>query len=171
MTLRDTLLRAAAADLYRAYCTADILEEVRRNLVGSGRVSEEQASHLLSHMTAYFPEAMVVGYEHLIPTMTNHPKDRHVLAVAVVAGAEFIVTDNIRDFPVSALAPLGVQAQTSDAFLTDLFYLDTAGMVKIIEEKAQDSHKPPRTTRDVLTTLAKHAPTFTTLVQQAMDTV
>jgi hypothetical protein len=32
-SLRDTLLRAAQADLFRLYITEDILEEVRRNLV------------------------------------------------------------------------------------------------------------------------------------------
>ena len=31
-----------------------------------------------------FPEAMVTGYENLIPSMTNHPKDRHVLAKTLV---------------------------------------------------------------------------------------
>lgn len=170
MTLRDTLLRAAAADLYRAYWTPDIPDEVRRNLVRSGRVTQEQAAHLLSQMTTYFPEAMVTGYEHLIPTMTNHPKDRHVLAAAVVVGAQLIATDNVRDFPMSALASFGIRSQTPDEFLTELFYLDTTGMLAIIEEQARDSHKPPRTTGNVLTTLAKHAPTFTALAQQATDT-
>lgn len=32
-SLRDTLLRAAKADLYRLHLTEEILEEVRRNLI------------------------------------------------------------------------------------------------------------------------------------------
>lgn len=41
-SLRDTLLRAADADLYRVHLTADILEEVRRNLVKKG-MQEQKA--------------------------------------------------------------------------------------------------------------------------------
>ena len=35
--------------------------------------------------------------------MTNHPKDRHVLATAVRTGAQTIVTFNLKDFPEAAL--------------------------------------------------------------------
>jgi len=31
--------------------------------------------------------------------MTNHPKDRHVLAAAVRCNAEVIVTHNVKEFP------------------------------------------------------------------------
>jgi hypothetical protein len=61
-------------------------------------------------MRRHFPEAMVSGYEELIDQMDNDPKDRHVLAAAVVAGAEFIVTANLRDFPARALEPRAVEA-------------------------------------------------------------
>ena len=39
-----------------------------------------------------------------IPAMTNHPKDRHVLAAAARAGAKVMVTYNLKDFPSSSLA-------------------------------------------------------------------
>ena len=34
--------------------------------------------------------------------MTNDPKDRHVLAAAVAAGSELIVTFDVGDFPLEA---------------------------------------------------------------------
>jgi hypothetical protein len=40
----------------------------------------------------FFPEAEVDGYQDLVDQMTNHPKDRHVLAAAVAARADFIVS-------------------------------------------------------------------------------
>lgn len=49
---------------------------------------------------------MVKDYEGLIPAMTNHEKDRHVLAAAVRANAELVVTDNKKDFPLSAVKPM-----------------------------------------------------------------
>jgi predicted nucleic acid-binding protein len=55
-------------------------------------------------MTRSFPDALVPGYESLVDGMTNDPKDRHVLAAAVRANAEVIVTFNRRDFPESALS-------------------------------------------------------------------
>lgn len=50
-------------------------------------------------MCRSFPDATVAGYELLVDGMTNDPKDRHVLAAAVRANAEVVVTFNIRDFP------------------------------------------------------------------------
>jgi hypothetical protein len=85
--LRDTLLRTAEACLYRPRWTDAILDEVRRNLVESGRISKGQAARLIDVMRGAFPSAMVAAYEHLIPFMTNHPKDRHVLAAAVASEA------------------------------------------------------------------------------------
>lgn len=169
MTLRDTLLRAADASLYRPYWTDDILEEVRRNLVEERHVTAEQAERLIAQMKRYFPESLVTHHTVLIPTMTNHPKDRHVLATAVVAGARIIVTDNLRDFPRAALDPLGIEAQSADAFLTDLFALDGERMARIVEEQALDRHRPPKTALEVLAILAKHAPTFAALVRPRLQ--
>lgn len=100
--LRDTLLRAVEAGLYRAQWSEDILEEVRRNLISELGRSEEQAQRLVDTIHTAFPEAMVTGYASLTAAMTNHPKDRHVLAAAVVAGAQVIVTSNLKDFPQAA---------------------------------------------------------------------
>ncbi len=43
MALCDTLMRAAIARLYRPYWTAQILEEVERNLILKGFATEESA--------------------------------------------------------------------------------------------------------------------------------
>ncbi len=111
--LRDTLLRAAVKRLYRLHLTEEILDEVRRNLLKSGRIPDSGlADRLVEQIRRAFPGSMVEGYSALVPEMTNHPKDRHVLAAAVAAGASLIVTHNLGDFPVQALAPYGVIAQS-----------------------------------------------------------
>lgn len=76
-----------------------------------------QADRRIAAMKTAFPEALVTGYIALIPSMTNHPKDRHVLAATVAAGAPVIVTSNLRDFPRQALEPLAISAQSPDLFL------------------------------------------------------
>jgi hypothetical protein len=45
--LRDTLLRAADANLYRLHWTAEILEETRRSIVAQQRAPKEQAQRLI----------------------------------------------------------------------------------------------------------------------------
>jgi predicted nucleic acid-binding protein len=96
-SLRDTLLRAAAQGFFQLYWSTEILDETRRNLVATGTMSDEQANRLLAAMTGAFPESMVTGYEPLVDVMPNHEKDRHVAAAAVKAGAQVVVTSNLKD--------------------------------------------------------------------------
>ncbi|MGB3409912.1 MAG: PIN domain-containing protein [Microthrixaceae bacterium] len=58
--LRDTLLRLAELGLYRALWSADIVEELRRNLAAV--VDPSAVDHLLGQMITAFPDAEVSGY-------------------------------------------------------------------------------------------------------------
>jgi hypothetical protein len=69
--------------------------------------------------------------------MTNHPKDRHVLAAAVRAGAQTVVTFNLKDFPDTALAPWNVAAQSPDDFLIHQYRLDPNVVVTKLREQAE----------------------------------
>ena len=84
-SLRDTLLRAAQAGLYVPRWSRDLLEEMARNLLEHGAVTPESAARLLNAMRTTFPQALVTDYDDLIPQLTNHPKDKHVLAAAIRA--------------------------------------------------------------------------------------
>jgi predicted nucleic acid-binding protein len=156
-TLRDTLLRCAESDLYQPYWSAEILDEATRNLVRNGVMSESKAKRLTAQMTSAFPEAMVEGHEELIPAMRNHPKDCHVAAAAVKAGARVIVTFNLSDFEN---LPDGFEAQSPDEFLCHLYDLDPSMMIEIIRQQAGDLENPPRTVEEVATALAKSVPEF-----------
>jgi predicted nucleic acid-binding protein len=156
-TLRDTLLRAAAAGLYQTCWSDRILDEATRKLIAAGRMTREQAARLREAMSAAFEEAMVTGYEDLIPAMRNHEKDRHVAAVALEAGAQVIVTDNLTDF---RNLPEGIEAQSPDTFLCDLFDLDPDGMTELVRSQARDLRRPPRSFEEVLAALAKLVPHF-----------
>jgi predicted nucleic acid-binding protein len=160
IALCDTLIRAALAGLYRAYWTAAILDEMERNLIAHERATAAQAQYRRRRMEAALPHAAVTGYGPLVAAMTNDPKDRHVLAAAVRAGARVIVTENLRDFPASACAPYDVEARNADAFLTALLDAAPAIMAEIIREQAADLRRPPQTPAQVLARLARTAPTF-----------
>ncbi len=101
--LNDVFLAFAERGAFRPLWSADVLEELRRNLnehgIDSGRVERRIAAMIHS-----FPDATVTGYEDLVTTMTCDPKDRHVLAAAVRANAEVLVTFKLKDFPAASVA-------------------------------------------------------------------
>ncbi|HUX85498.1 MAG TPA: PIN domain-containing protein [Chloroflexota bacterium] len=115
--IRDALLRAAEAALYRPVWSATILDEVRRNIIEHRRVDPAQAEYLIDRLKAAFPEAEIFDYESLGASLTNDPKDRHVLAAAVTARAHVIVTSNVRHFPDESLSVWRIVAQSPDQFL------------------------------------------------------
>lgn len=167
-SLRDTLLRAADADLYRVHLTADILEEVRRNLVKKG-MQEQKAQRLIDVIKEQFASGLVTHHGSLIASMPNDEKDRHVLAAAVASKAQIIVTQNLKDFPQSLLDPFDVEAQSPDEFLVNLLYFNTEHMCQIMLEQARELRNPPRTVFEVLNTLTQHVPMFATLARQALE--
>jgi predicted nucleic acid-binding protein len=147
--LCDTLLRLAEADVYRPLWSADILTELRRNVIGAG-IPVDRVDRRISNMRRHFPDAAVTGYEHLADGMTNDPKDRHVLAAAVRANAEVIVTFNLRDFPEPALKPYDVTAIHPDDFLLDQLDLHPALVVEVLQEQAASYRREPTTVAGLL---------------------
>lgn len=150
-TVRDVLLEAAAQGFYQVYWSETILDEALRNLISDGRMTEDNAAKLVAVMRRAFPEAQVTDYEALIASMRNDEKDRHVAAAAVKAGAQVIVTSNIRDFHD---LPSGIDVQTPDEFLCNLFDLDPPHMIGVLKTLARRYHKPPMEISRILNALA-----------------
>ena len=126
-------------------------------------VSAIKAARLREQMERAFPWAMVTGYEPIVASMPNHVKDRHVVAVAVQAGAQVIATTNIKNFkPI----PSGIEAQTADVFLCNLFNLDSSALIAVLVEQAEDLRNPPVSLTDLLAHLARHVPRFVGRVRE-----
>ncbi len=134
-----------------------------RNLIKKGLVNEEQAMRLVAAMNSAFPEAMVDGFQHLIDEMPNDPKDRHVAAVASHRSAEFVVTNNLRDFrnlhDVIVVSP--------DEFLFE-FALDSPTEMKtVLARQSEALSNPKRTVEDLLNALEGTTPKFVEAVRVA----
>ena len=97
MPLADTLLRLAEELFYVPKWSAEILHEVGTTLAKFG-YSVQQIERRTDAMNLAFEDAMIAGYEDLIPAMRNDAKDRHVLAAAIRTSADVIVTNNKRHF-------------------------------------------------------------------------
>jgi predicted nucleic acid-binding protein len=168
--LRDTLLRAAAAGLYMPRWTTAILAELARNLVATGRVTHEGVERLLDAMTEQFADALVTEYEHLIEVMPNNPKDRHVLAAAIVADANILVTNNLRDFPIVVVqGTYGITPKSSDDFLQDLLATDPDRLIEVVRFQASRYANPPLTIEELLDSLANQVPGFALAVRQRLN--
>jgi hypothetical protein len=171
LTLRDTLLGCAEQGLFAPRWSDEILDELRRNLIRDARVRQgrnnqdvkdcaRSADRLILQMNRFFPESLVANYEAHIPFMTNHNKDRHVLAVAVHAVAGTIVTSNLKHVPPDALDPHRIIAQSPDEFLCSLLRTGSQTIGQVLRQLANDYRSPPLLLGQVLTSLATNAPTF-----------
>lgn len=119
----DTLLRAAEYGLYRVHWSKNILDETTRNLIEKRKITNSQAAHLQRELAKAFPEALVSFPDNLIEKMTNSKSDRHVVAAAVMAHAQVIVTFNLKHFKMpSHLSHFAknVQASTTARRLSGL---------------------------------------------------
>ncbi|MBD2384303.1 PIN domain-containing protein [Cylindrospermum sp. FACHB-282] len=142
MPLCDTLMRAAEAELYELYFSQEILDGATRNLVKKGRMTNAQESYFQEQIKTNFPDAMVEVPEYLVAAMRNDPGDRHVVAAAIVAKAELIVTANLKDFPLEALAPYDIEAWHPDDFLMYLDEQHLGTMIKVIWQQSNDLKRP-----------------------------
>src|SRR4051794_25360716 len=118
-TLCDTLLRIAEQRAFRPHWSPDVLTELGTVLTREAGLTDQQAQRRLDQMRLAFPDAEIEGYQPLVEAMTCHPKDRHVLAAAVHARCEVLVTFNLRDFPAESTRDLTIAVVSPDAFLLD----------------------------------------------------
>lgn len=88
-------------------------------------------------------------------------KDRHVLAVAVGAGATHLVTTNLRDFPVRS-RPAAVAVMTADRFLLDQLGRAPDLVVEAVEGMSRRLKSPPQSPADIAALFAggQTAPRF-----------
>jgi len=133
--IRDILLRLSERRLFSSRWSDEIIAEVDRTLIKFG-LSRAQVDHLISELTTYFPDAWVEeGYKKLIPSMKNHEKDRHVVAAAVKAGCEVIVTYNLKHFEQEHIRPPDITARHPDEFLIDVYHLNPEVVVHALHQQ------------------------------------
>lgn len=153
--LRDFLMHLALVDLFRARWTEEIHEEWIRNVLESRPdLSRKQLTRTKNLMNDHALDSVVTGYENLISSLTlPDAEDRHVLAAAIQAKAEFIVTFNLRDFPAAAIAPFGIEAIHPDVFLELLLEQNSEKVLLAAERQRQSLKNPPKSPNEFLETL------------------
>lgn len=157
-TLRDLLIRVAQAGLVQAGWTHRILDEtfdsIKKNRPELPTTALERTREL---MICAVRDCLVTGYEPLIETLDlPDPDDRHLVAAAIRARAQVIVTENLTDFPSSALSGWDIEAKSPDDFLLDQIHLDRKVVWSCAQQIADSWRKPPGTVSDVLASLRRN---------------
>jgi predicted nucleic acid-binding protein len=167
--LRDALLSVAETEVFQVRWSEQILREAARN-IKANRPDLDPAiiDRGFDDARQSFDDAMVTGYQALVPVMSNHSKDRHVLAAAIVGRADVIVTQNLAHFPDRALDPYGIDAQHPDEFLCNQWDLDEEAMAEAIERWRRGLSRPPLTVEQLLEKLERHTPAFCQLVRSSL---
>jgi predicted nucleic acid-binding protein len=161
VALRDSLLRLAELDLLQVVWSRRILDEMklailrRRPDIASSRIDL-----MTDAMRTAFPEAEVDGWEALEGDMLNHPDDRHVLALAVHARAEMVVTANLRHFPAEVCQPYGIEAITPDELLCRLLENSAPTVLRMVQQFSNDTDNPPMSITEILDAISRSAPLF-----------
>lgn len=165
--LRDTLLRLAEPPaLYQPRWSDEIIAEMKRALETQIGLAPAKTVYLIRELRRHFADCWVTGFEPLVRKMTNDPKDRHVLAAAVRANAQSVVTFNKRHFPPAATSPWSIEAIGPSAFLEEL-YADAPDIV--VERIRQQAADLDRGLSEQLTVLAKAIPSFAELLRRDLQ--
>lgn len=151
MWLLDILLTLDEHNVIDAVWSERILDEVCHTLVERQRRDPAKTRRFLDTMRTLNPTHCVYGWEPRESTLDlPDPDDRHVLAAALVADADYIVTYNLKDFPASQLAPYAAKAIHPDEFLCAMLDHDRDGVLAVMEEVVSSKDNPPRTMSEEL---------------------
>lgn len=140
--LRDLLFWFAFYDLYTPKWSKHIFDEWTEVMRRKG-ISTNEIQKRVSNANQAFPDALVKNYESLVEGLIlPDVKDRHVLAAAIKANADIIVTNNLKHFPKSCLGTYGLSAKNADNFITDLVDLDQLRAVEAFRKLVQKKSRP-----------------------------
>jgi predicted nucleic acid-binding protein len=139
----------------RAKWTETIHDEWTRNVLEDNpQLSAERLTRTRNLMNEAVRDCLVTGHEDLFESLSlPDPDDRHVLAAAIRAGAEVIVTYNLKDFPAETLARFDIEAQHPDDFLVSLLDLAPDLVCAAVKRQREGLRNPPKTAEELLATL------------------
>ncbi len=159
--LCDLFMHLAIVTAIRVHWSERIEAEWVRNLIGKRpNLDPGRVHHRATRMNTAMPDAMVTGSEtlerQLLESGINFPDpdDLHVLATAIHASADTIITKNLTDFPSEILAKFDLEALHPDLFVQHLLELNPDGVLQAVRNQQASLYKPAQTMTQVQT-LAK----------------
>lgn len=168
-TLRDYFLYAADAGAIELHWSQEILDEMSRNLRASIGLDIADTDRLEQLMNAYLEFALVEVSDEAANEAAQvemDAKDRHVLAAALSADADVLLTDNIRHFPKAWMDEHGIVLIGSEDLIVHLAE-SMPGKIRSAHEMTLRHSKKDH--EDLLATLARCAgPSAAVAVRRAL---
>jgi len=154
---RDLLIRIARAGLVQAKWTDEILAEMANaRLRKNPGLTQENLDRLCQRMRDAVADCLVTGYEDLIDGLKlPDPDDRHVLAAAIRAHAQVIVTANLKHFPLEYLTQFDIEAKLPDDFVLDQLGINDSAVFSCVQQIADTRDRPPNTVLGILEELER----------------
>ena len=155
--IRDILLNIAMQELFTPFWSDKIHQEWTSNLLKKRPdIKNSSMLNTVKAMERAFPDATQEGFEHLISTL-NLPDadDRHVLAAAVHAKADCIVTFNLKDFPTEYIKRFDIEVIHPDAFIARFTKTQPEKCLTAFQYQVDRLKNPPMTASEVLISLEK----------------
>lgn len=155
--MTDLILSLGETGLFRPRWTGEIHEEWIRNVLeDQPQRTREELERRRAFMDRAIDHDLIENYEHRIESLSlPDPDDRHVLATAIEAGAEILLTFNLRDFPAAVLSAYGITAPHPDAFLCQLMSEEPMTILTVIEGMRTKRTRPELTPDQLLEKLSR----------------
>ena len=128
-----------------------ILEEVRYSLQRirikrnfSAEEAAERAKESIELIRSQFGQVQIVDdiTHSIFAGDLPDPNDRHVIEAALSCHADYILTDNVKDFPQSVLDPCGLKTITPDSYFAELFEKYPEIAIEIMENLNEEINDP-----------------------------
>lgn len=124
--LRDVLLSIASEGCFEPHWSGQINDEWKRNLLENRKdLKPQQLEKTIFTMNEVFEGACLSGFEGLIDKIELPDlDDRHVVAAAIHSKSNYVITNNLKDFPADKLKSWSLIAISPDDFIEELIEVD-----------------------------------------------
>lgn len=150
------LLHLAQSNMFRSRWSDRVHREWIDNLHRNRNIPRERLEKRRQAIDASVLDCLVTGYQPLEERyVLPDPNDRHVLAGAVTAGADLLLTFNLTDFPPDVLLECGLTAVHPDDFFLTVFGLSAEAFIERVKADFHHYKTPPLTSGQYLEDLRK----------------
>lgn len=156
--LRDLMMRLTVAGLIDARWTSAIHEEwINALLRERTDLRRSDLDRIRDLMDCHAEGCLVINYDHHIANLNlPDPDDRHVVAAAIEAEADWIVTWNLKDFPLATLRTYGLSVITPDQLLLQLLEKRESETRRVLKETRLSLKNPEKSAEEYVAILRKH---------------
>jgi predicted nucleic acid-binding protein len=155
--VRDFYLNIADLGIYRPKWSSKILEELIKSITSKRKdINVKKIDYVISQMNLAFPDAQIFNYQTLNDNIKLPDKnDHHVLAAAIYAKVDWIVTFNVKDFPYDSIRKFNISVTHPDDFIVMLIEQYEKQIIIALNNKAKSLKNSPLSYDVVLSNLKK----------------